>query len=136
MGGCCGVVRWPRQFKYINYKLLQRQEESVKLFRESCDRLSSQRSLPVILFLNKHDLFVQKLPYFPLHNYNKYMVPEDSLDSEKASNCVYYLYRDCLPDSRTIFHHVTTAVDTNCCAKVWSDLRARLWSESISRYAL
>ncbi|CDZ98214.1 g-protein alpha subunit [Phaffia rhodozyma] len=90
---------------------VNRMQEALTLFESICNSRWFVRT-SIILFLNKIDLFAEKLPFSPLGDYFEDYKGGD--DYDKA--CEYILDRfvslNASPD-KSIYCHYTSAVDTN-----------------------
>jgi len=88
-----------------------------------------------ILFLNKKDLFEQKIKTKPLNKFFSNVLPEDGNDFTKASNYILELYRKSFK-GKALQHHFTCALDTNQCAHVFNDVREFILSDLVNKYTL
>lgn len=98
-------------------------------------------STPVILFLNKDDVFREKLSQIPLEDYfAEFEPPEDAKGDPEAmyEECVAFitdLFRfqanTINPDVK-LFPHVTTATDTSNCERVWTDAKTIVIDASVN----
>jgi len=99
-------------------KRVNRMAESLKLFQEICNEPSLLR-IPVILFLNKKDLFEEKISNVDLTclfpEYQGGLSYNSALDFIKGAYCI--LARK---DDRKLFVHVTCAIDRQNVEFVWS----------------
>lgn len=90
---------------------VNRMQEALTLFDSICNSRWFTRTA-IILFLNKIDLFKQKLPYSPMINY----FPDYTGGSDYNAACDYIVNRFVglnRSDSKTIYSHFTCATDTN-----------------------
>jgi len=99
-------------------KTRNRMEESLKVF-EAVINLPWFRTTPIILFLNKNDLFAEKIQrvdlsiYFPAYT--------GGLEYENALTFIHdaYFSKNQAPEVKHIYTHVTDATDTQTISFVW-----------------
>uniref|UniRef100_A0A6B2L904 Uncharacterized protein n=1 Tax=Arcella intermedia TaxID=1963864 RepID=A0A6B2L904_9EUKA len=98
-------------------------EESVKLFSEVTGS-SVFKTSSWILFLNKSDLFEQKIKKVPLQACSFFKsVPEEETDNfDKCCNLVKSKYVENFHGNR-LYPYVTCAIDTGNCKRVFSAVR-------------
>jgi len=115
-----------------------RLEESLKLFGEVT---SSQwfEGKSFILFLNKSDIFEQKIVNYPLHEHFDDCDEEEVNDLDKALKYmskkyenIYQYHDNTGPGKLYVFH--TNALNTDNCKKVFDSVRDQVISSSL-RYA-
>lgn len=90
---------------------VNRMQEALTLFESICNSRWFVRT-SIILFLNKIDLFKQKLPVSPMSHF----FPDFSGGSDYNAACDYIVNRFVglnRSDSKTIYSHFTCATDTN-----------------------
>jgi len=88
-----------------------------------------------ILFLNKKDLFEEKIKVKPLNKFFSNVAPEDGANFEKASTYILDLYRKSFK-GKTLQHHITCALDTNQCEHVFNDVREFILADLVNQYTL
>lgn len=88
-----------------------------------------------ILFLNKKDLFEEKIKVKPLNKFFSNVTPEDGKDFTKASNYILELYKKSFK-GKSLQHHFTCALDTNQCEHVFNDVRELILSDLVNQYTL
>jgi len=98
---------------------VRRTDESTTLFEEICNSRWFGK-LPVILFLNKLDLFKEKMKRTDL----KVAFPEydGGLDYKKGRDFLKAKYESLNHQSKKIYVHVTTATDTSNVKAVFADV--------------
>lgn len=96
-----------------------RMEESLTLFSGILSLLWF-RSTPVILFLNKHDLFKEKIKSSELGRY--FSDYHGGLDEKMAIEYIKKLYMRCNDKypNRSIYPHITNATNTDNIDFVWN----------------
>ena len=107
-----------------------RMEESLNLFQAICVN-KFFRSSSIVLFLNKLDLFTEKVNntkrhlrlYFP-----KYTGPDN--DVSTAKDFIKDQYLACNISQRDIYPHFTTATDTNNIKKVFNVILEKTFKQS------
>eukprot|EP00095_Tigriopus_kingsejongensis_P004363 maker-scaffold57_size444674-snap-gene-1.14 protein:Tk04363 transcript:maker-scaffold57_size444674-snap-gene-1.14-mRNA-1 annotation:"guanine nucleotide-binding protein g subunit alpha isoform x3" len=87
-----------------------RLRESVKLFDSICNNRWFEET-SMVLFLNKTDLFQQKILVNPLSNYFSDF-PDTCVDFQDNANYVLKMFLDKNQSPRTIYSHFTCATDT------------------------
>lgn len=90
---------------------VNRMQEALTLFDSICNSRWFVRT-SIILFLNKIDLFKQKLPVSPMSDF----FPDYHGGADYKSACDYIVNRFVglnRSDSKTIYSHLTCATDTN-----------------------
>jgi len=98
-----------------------RVQEALGLFKEVLEQKMSENK-PVILFLNKHDLFMEKIKTvhlnvcFPDYIGSMELEPAQTFIKEKFLSM-------CKNPSKTIHTHFTCATDTNAVGKVFESVR-------------
>jgi len=88
-----------------------------------------------ILFLNKKDLFEEKIKNKPLNKFFSNILPEDGSDFVKSSTYILELYRKSFK-GKTMQHHFTCALDTNQCEHVFNDVREFILADLVNQYTL
>lgn len=90
-----------------------------------------------ILFLNKLDLFEAKISKSHLGNYFP-QFQEAEGDSEAAKNFIASMFLAMNPDpeNKRIFHHFTTATDTENIKRVFEDVKTHVLEENLRDYNL
>lgn len=88
-----------------------RMSESFKLFKDITNYKSFQMDMPIILFLNKADLFKAKIEKIPLNIYFKEYTGKNEFD--EARKYIEKSLFELAPKGRQIFCHTTIATDTD-----------------------
>lgn len=98
-----------------------RLEESIKLFSEVT---GSHFFKPAswILFLNKSDLFKEKLEKDPLNLYFKDISPEDGKDFDKSCQYLQKKFEEAFQGNK-LYPYITCALDTQNCKRVFSAVK-------------
>lgn len=113
-----------------------RMRESLALFENIISYPFFQES-SVILFLNKTDLFLEKIMKSHLADYfPAYQGPK--ADPETAKQFIMQLFLSVNPDpeNKRIFSHFTQATDTENIKKVFQDVREHVLEENLKDYNL
>jgi len=98
-----------------------RLEESLRLFSEvSASTFFKPTSW--ILFLNKSDLFEQKIKTRPLHKYFTDFPEEDGANFEKSHKFIQAKYESNFKGAR-LYPYITCAIDTSNCRRVFKAVR-------------
>jgi len=108
---------------------VRRTEESMKLFEEICNS-KWFGEVDIILFLNKYDLFREKIQVSDM----KQAFPDydGGLDLKKAREFITNKYLSLNHnDSKKIYHHITTATNTENIREVFADVTNIIISKSI-----
>lgn len=113
-----------------------RMEESLQLFNKlSCSQWLCD--IPFILFLNKVDLFKEKIQHSPLKDFfddyeefDKQMDDKMS-DFDKAVEYITNHYRGAFQGKAACYTFVTCALDTEGCRNVWRAVRDHIVNEAI-----
>jgi hypothetical protein len=103
-----------------------RMEESIKLFQ----KLTASKwflKTPVILFLNKSDIFKEKILKKPLTNhFDDYAEMKDKLEGEtefdKSCEYIKQQYLSVITD-KVVYPYVTCAIDRGNCTKVFKSVK-------------
>jgi len=101
-----------------------RMEESLQLFGEvSGSQFFADKEISWILFLNKSDLFKEKIKTRPVSNYFKEfdVSKKDSVDD--SIRFIQDLYEKKYRGSTSLYCYTTCAIDTENCDKVFSAVR-------------
>jgi len=112
--------------------------ESVKLFRD-VSNIENIKTLPLILFLNKSDLFEKKVQKMPLRNvfedFEEFLKKENLANkSEYEQGLIFFERQYTNPmhilggQGRPISCHVTCALDTSAVKKIWEAVSSHLLS--------
>jgi len=89
-----------------------RMKESLHLFEETVNNDWFRRT-PILLFLNKHDLFLEKIQRVDLGNYlNEYRGGKDADKARKYIQNSYAQNNHSNKNERQLYIHCTTATDT------------------------
>jgi len=117
------------QFLYEDGKT-NRMAESLALFDETCNS-EWFRNTSMILFLNKRDLFQEKIKTSPLTDY----VEDFEGDPMNYQDCCDYMTQAYSSLNRhpekTVYIHITCATDTNNIEHVFNSVRDTLIKESL-----
>jgi len=101
-----------------------RMEESLQLFGEvSGSQFFADKEISWILFLNKSDLFREKLTSRPISNYFKDFPVEKKEDFEASVHFIQDLYEKKYRGQTSLYCYTTCAIDTQNCEKVFSAVR-------------
>ena len=111
--------------------------------RESLTLFETINSYPwfvdssTILFLNKLDLFEAKISKSHLGNYFPQFQGAEG-DGEAAKNFIASMFLAMNPDpeNKRIFHHFTTAMDTENIKRVFEDVKTHVLEEKLRDYDL
>jgi GTPase SAR1 family protein len=108
---------------------VRRTDESTTLFEEICNSRWFGK-LPVILFLNKYDLFKDKMKRTDL----KVAFPEfdGGLDYKKGRDFLKAKYTSLNRQSKQIYVHITTATNTNNIKNVFADVIDIILKQSLA----
>jgi len=117
---------------------INRMEESLMLFEEVCNS-KYFRQTSIILFLNKVDIFKEKILRVPLSvcpQFQSYQ-PTDGAQYESASQYIkgMFLEKD-QAKTHQIFPHFTIAVDTKNINTIWKDVTETLLREIIQNVSM
>jgi len=115
--------------KLFEDDITNRMHESLRLFRETCN-LSWFKNTAMILFLNKRDLFIDKIARIPLQVcFEEY---EGGTDVETALDFIQDKFeQQNLVVGKAIYSHITTATDTENIRYVFTAVK-----DSVLRKAL
>jgi GTPase SAR1 family protein len=124
-----------------DYDSMLEEDSSTNRLQESLELFSTVTSSTYfsdkgwILFLNKKDLFEEKIKIKPLDKYFSNISAEDGMDFEKSTNYLLGLYRKSFK-GKTLQHHVTCALDTDQCEHVFNDVREFILFDLVDRFSL
>jgi GTPase SAR1 family protein len=124
-----------------DYDHLLEEDGSTNRLQESLELFSTVTSSTYfsnkgwILFLNKKDLFEEKIKVRPLNKFFSNISEEDGSDFQKSSNYLLNLYKKSFK-GKFLQHHITCALDTDQCEHVFNDVREFILSDLIDRYTL
>uniref|UniRef100_A0A6B2L9J7 Uncharacterized protein n=1 Tax=Arcella intermedia TaxID=1963864 RepID=A0A6B2L9J7_9EUKA len=111
------------------YDMVLEEDENINRFDESL-RLWSEISgsqyfkpLTWILFLNKSDSLQQKIQKQSLHTYFEDISEEDGKDFEKSTTYFSKKYEENFNGTALFYYHITCAINTDQCQKVFSAVR-------------
>jgi len=108
---------------------VNRMKESLSLFRQICNQtLLAQKT--IVLFLNKSDLFREKLKKSDL----QLCFPDytGGADCEKGCEFIGNTFKsECDNKGRSIYVHVTCATDTSDVARVFEDVRRSVLTKTL-----
>eukprot|EP01132_Coremiostelium_polycephalum_P005324 gene5324-6630_t len=110
---------------------VNRTRESLALFKEivNCDYF---KETPIVLFLNKKDLFKEKLKRVPLQScFTDYTGPNKYKDAAMFIQAQYLAQG---PSPRTIYTHATCAVDTENIKFVFRAVRQTILSQALEHF--
>jgi len=110
-----------------------RLKESLDTFRDLLNQDYFVKK-KVILFLNRYDLFKKKISVAPLHKFFEEISPEEGSDVKKAARYMVNLYQEKLIEKNCEYAavHLTCALDTSLCRKLFSDITEQIITESLS----
>mmetsp|Transcript_24989 Transcript_24989/g.34766 ORF Transcript_24989/g.34766 Transcript_24989/m.34766 type:complete len:360 (-) Transcript_24989:595-1674(-) len=98
--------------------------EALSIFQEIVDR-EDLRSKPIILFLNKKDIFEEKVKTKPITVCPACTAYEGELDDEKSSaQYISNLFKDKVRRDRELFVHTTIAIDPENVKKVFCNVKS------------
>lgn len=101
-----------------------RMEESLQLFGEvSGSQFFAEKEISWILFLNKTDLFTEKIKTRPLSRYFEDFNKEDDQDFEKSYKYIQDKYEKRYRGQTALYPYTTCAIDTENCERVFSAVR-------------
>jgi len=104
-----------------------RLEESLTLFKQVTQWFEGKS---IILFLNKSDLFKDKIKKFPLSNYFD-DCPEDIKNYKVAVKYISKKYEDIFQGPGKLYVYESNALDTDCCKNIFDALRDQIVSSSL-----
>jgi len=107
---------------------VNRMEEALELFAEVANS-SYFNSSSIILFLNKVDLFEEKLQQTPLSHF--FTTFEGGPDKNVACEFVKARFVELVSDTTKLYPHITCALDTNQIEHVIYDVRAKILNENM-----
>ncbi|XP_006814439.2 uncharacterized protein LOC102808165 [Saccoglossus kowalevskii] len=84
-------------------------QDSLNLFKD-ITRNEFLKDTDFILFLNKHDLFIEKLKHTKMKDF--LCDYDGDNDAESATDFLQEEFMSCKPDDKTVYPHVTCATDT------------------------
>jgi len=111
---------------------VSRMDEAIELFAEVSNSEYFQRS-SIILFLNKMDLFAEKIKTHPMKDY--LINYESGEDFKKASNFVMARFMEVVGNGTTVYPHVTCAINTDNIEYVIFDVRVKVLQNITSNIA-
>jgi len=115
---CASLAEYDQKLR--EDKTVSRMQETLSLFEQVCKSPVSQ-AIPIILLLNKTDLFKEKLQKKPISVYFKeYRGPQTFEESAGYIKSRFMMMR---VNEVEIFPHYTCAVDTDNIKLVWRDVR-------------
>jgi len=101
-----------------------RMEESLQLFGEvSGSQFFADKEISWILFLNKSDLFRDKIKTRPVSQFFKEFPAEKAQDFEASVHFIQELYEKKYRGQTNLYCYTTCAIDTQNCEKVFSAVR-------------
>jgi GTPase SAR1 family protein len=107
-----------------------RLEESLRLFEEITTSNVFQ-PLSWILFLNKTDLFEEKIKTIPLSDYFTEISKEDSKKYEMCYDFIHSLYKKRFK-GKNLYSYPTCAIDSEKCSQVFVAIRDSIISEDLN----
>jgi len=113
---------------------VRRTEESMKLFEEICNS-KWFGEVDIILFLNKYDLFREKIQVADMKD--AFPDYDGGLDLKKAREFLINKYLSLNHnETKNIYHHVTTATDTQNIKSVFKDVMDIVINQSFNESGL
>ena len=105
--------------------------ESLTIFEQVCEN-PFFKGVDIILFLNKRDLFEQKLKYSSLNTH--FPNYQGGKDCQLAQDFIkqQFLHFSKLDETRQIFPHFTVATDTENIEKIWKNCRESIVRQNLS----
>lgn len=115
-----------------------RMVEAIELFRSVCNNRSFTNT-PVLLFLNKKDIFAEKIITSDINAqrpFSEFQGPKREFDA--GVNYFKQKFEDCIcdPDYQDSFIHVTKATDTDNMQFVLNSTRSIIMTENLKRSGL
>jgi GTPase SAR1 family protein len=119
--------------KLVEDHKTNRMEESLDLFRQvTGSQIFQDSNVSWILFLNKSDLFAEKIKRRPLHKYFPTEITEaDSNDFDKAVKLIQGKYETRFHGKR-LYCFTTTAIDTKNVERVFNAIRDTVLTNALS----
>lgn len=112
----------------LEEKSQNRMVESLILFKSIVNSRWFQRTA-IVLFLNKIDIFTEKLKDVPLENYFPNYTGGN--DIHKATKYILWLFTQCNQSGVAIYPHITQATDTSNIKVVFTAVQERILTKSL-----
>jgi len=126
---CASLIGYCQKLREEN---ISRMEEAIALFAEVSNSEYFHKS-SIILFLNKMDLFQEKIKTHPLKDY--LLNYESGEDFNKASNFVKARFLEVVANGRRVYSHITCAISTENIEYVINDVRAQVMKDITNKIA-
>jgi len=110
-----------------------RLEESLKLFQNLVVDSGHFVKALIVLFLNKSDLFQQRINQSNIRKYLPGIPSSCTKDWTKAARYIRALFEKKLPPNMKMRSHVTCAVNPNDCRTVITDIKRKILTSHLSR---
>jgi len=124
-----------------DYDSMLEEDGSTNLLQESLELFSTVTSSTYfadkgwILFLNKKDLFEQKIKVKPLTKYFSNMDPKSGSDYSKCSQYLFEMYKQAFK-GKHLQHHFTCALDTDHCSQVFHAVREFILTDLVQKLTI
>mmetsp|Transcript_27071 Transcript_27071/g.37688 ORF Transcript_27071/g.37688 Transcript_27071/m.37688 type:complete len:362 (-) Transcript_27071:290-1375(-) len=113
-----------------------RMEDALTLFERICD-LSITRRKPIVLFLNKMDVFQKKIEHIPISVCNAFTEYDGPADSEEdAKDFISNIFLVKNKHKRTIMRHFLCALDTEAVNKIFQSTMLSVIQNSLEQGGL
>jgi len=126
---CASLIGYCQRLRECN---VSRMDEAVALFAEVSSSEYFHKS-SIILFLNKMDLFREKIKTHPMKEY--LMNYESGDDFDKASAFVKARFLEVVTNGTTVYSHITCAINTKNIEFVIHDVRAQVLTHITTKIA-
>jgi len=117
---CASLIGYCQRLRECN---VSRMDEALSLFGEVSSSEYFHRS-SIILFLNKVDLFREKIKTHPMKEH--FMNYTGGEDFEKATSFVHARFLEVVTNGTTVYPHLTCAINTENIEFVINDVRAQV----------
>jgi len=124
-----------------DYDSMLEEDGSTNRLQESLELFSTVTSSTYfadkgwILFLNKKDLFEQKIKAKPLTKYFSNMDPKSGSDYAKCSQYLFEMYKQAFK-GKHLQHHFTCALDTDHCSQVFHAVREFILTDLVQKIVI
>lgn len=123
------------EFNQVLYEenSVNRMAEALDLFEEICNNIFFSKS-SIILFLNKRDLFDEKIKYYNIADwFPEYKGPTSDYDAGVKFFLAQFLARNNSNSTHQIYHHVTCATDTRNIQIVFNACKDIIMRDNLKR---